>query len=91
MDTDTDSVMVYRHTSDIYVDIAEDIETRFDISNYEFERPLPRGKNKVIGLMKDELDGKIMTEFSALRPKTCSYLTDYNDENKKAKSTTSMS
>ena len=31
---------------------------------------------KVIGLMKDNLGGKIMTEFVALRPKTCSYLTE---------------
>ena len=43
------------------------------------------GKTKVIGLMKDELGGKIMTEFAALRPKTYSYITDNNDENKKAK------
>ena len=36
--------------------------------------PLPTGKNKkVIGLMKDELGGKIITVFAALRPKTCSY------------------
>ena len=41
---------------DIYKDIAEDVETRFDISNYELDRPLPKGKNKkVIGLMKDKL------------------------------------
>ena len=45
------------------------------------------GKNKkVIGLMKDELGGKIITEFVTLRPKTYSYLTD-NKEVKKAKGT----
>ena len=30
--------------------------------------------------MKDELGGKIMREFVALKPKTCSYLIDRNDE-----------
>ena len=45
-------------------DIAEDVETRFDTSNYELDRPLPKGKNKkVIGLIKVELCGKIMTKF----------------------------
>ena len=45
-------------------DIAEDVETRFDTSNYELDRSLPKGKNKkVIGLMKDELGGKTMTKF----------------------------
>ena len=37
--------------------------------------------------MKDELDGKLMIEVAALRPKTYSYLTDDYDEIKKAKST----
>ena len=50
-------------------------------------RPLPSGKNiKVIGLMRDELGGKIITDFAPLRPKTYSYLIDDNDENKKSKS-----
>ena len=37
--------------------------------------------------MKDELGEKIMKEFAALRVKLNSYLTDNNDEDKKAKST----
>ena len=42
-------------------------------------------KTKVIGLMKDELGGKIMTEFVVLRPKTYSYLTDDCEEDKRRK------
>ena len=57
----------------------------FIASNDELERPVPRRENKVIGLMKNELSGKIMTEFAALRPNSYSYLTDDNDENKKQK------
>ena len=54
----------------------------------QVDRPLPTGKNKnVIGLMKDELGGMIITEFVALRPKTYSYLTDDFKEDKKAKGT----
>ena len=43
-------------------DVADDVEKKFDTSNYEVNRPLSTGKNKkVIGLTKDELGGKIMT------------------------------
>ena len=34
----TDSFIVYIKTEDIYVDIAKDVETRFDMSSYELER-----------------------------------------------------
>ena len=37
--------------------------------------------------MKDELGGKIITEFVTLRPKTYSFLTDNGKEDKKAKGT----
>ena len=45
---DTDSFIVYIKTDDIYKDITEDIETRFDTLNYELERPFPKGKNKKV-------------------------------------------
>ena len=64
----TNSFIVYIKAEDIYVVIAKDVEARFDISNCELETPPPKGK-KVIGLMKDELGGKIMTQFASLRPK----------------------
>ena len=74
---DTESFIVDIKAGDIYKDIAEDVETRFDTSNYELDRPFPKGKNKkVIGLMKYELGGKIMTKFVGLRTKTYSYLID---------------
>ena len=74
MDTD---IFVYEiQTEDFYKDIAKDVEIRFDTSGYSEDdhRPLPTGKNnKKIGMMKDELGGKIMTEFIALRAKMYAY------------------
>ena len=84
--TDTDSLAMNVKPSDFYKDIAHDVQERFDTSNYSFDRPLPKGKNKkVIGLMKDELGGGIITELVALKPKTYSYTTDEFIELKKAK------
>ena len=73
---DTDSLIYNIKTKDFYADTADDVEEMFDTSGYAKKdtRPLPIGKNKkVIGLMKEELGGKIMTEFVALRPKLYSY------------------
>ena len=85
---DTDSFIMHIKTEDFYKDIADDVEKRFNTSNYEVNRPLPTGKNKkVTGLMKDELGRTIMTEFVALRPKTYSYLMDDGGSDKKAKGT----
>ena len=59
-------------TGDIYNDIAEDVETRLNTSNYELkcnsiDRMLPKGKyTKVTGLIKGELNRKIITKFVGL-------------------------
>ena len=51
---DTDSLVYDIKTEDFYKHIAEDVETRFDTSGYELDRPLPIGKNKKVSrLMKD--------------------------------------
>ena len=79
----TDSFIMNIKTNDFYKDISDDVDNRFDTSNYEVKRPLLMGKNKkVIGLMKDELGGEIITEFIAY-----SYLTDNDKIDKKAKGT----
>ena len=41
---DADSFIVHVQTDDIQEDIAEDVETKFDTSNFEIGRPLPKGK-----------------------------------------------
>ena len=85
---DTDSFIKHIKTEDFNKDIADDVKKRFDTSNYEVNRPLPKGKNKrVIELVKDVLGGKIMTKFVALRPKTYSYLMDDGRSDKKEKGT----
>ena len=85
---DTDSFIIFIKTEDVYEGIADDSEKRFDASRYKVDRPLPTGKNqKVIGSMKDELGGTIMTEFAALRRKSYLYLMDDSSNDKKAKRT----
>ena len=74
---DTDIFIVYTKT--------KDAETRFDTSNYELGRLLPKRKNKqVIGFMKEELGWKTMTK---LRAKTYSYLIGDSSKDKNAKGT----
>ena len=85
---DTDSFVINIKTNDFYKDISKNVKERFDTSNYTYDRPLPIGINKkVVGLMKDELGGGIITEFVALRPKAYSYKTNDHIELKKGKGT----
>ena len=60
--TDTETFIVYIKAEGIYVDITKDFQTRFDTSNFELDRPIPKGKKKIVIelMMKDELGGKIM-------------------------------
>ena len=87
---DTDSFISQVETKNSYADVSNDVEDRSDTSAYsnEINRPISIGKNKkVFEMMKDELCGKIMTEFVALRAKTYSYLDYDSKEEKKAKRT----
>ena len=99
---DTDSFIMHIKTEDFYKDISADVDKWFNTSDFERNdnRPLEIGKNKkVLGKFKDEVGGKIMTTFCALRAKTHLFLIDEytNDDyeknnivNKKAKRTKKM-
>ena len=87
---DTDSFVMDIKTDDFYKDISNDVDKWFDTSHYDKNdnRPLESRKNKkVIGKFKDELGGKIMNEFCALRAKTYSFKLGDDTENKRAKGT----
>ena len=67
----TDSFIVHEKTDYICVKI----EAKFDTSNCQLDKPLTKEENeKVIGLMKYSLGGKLVTEFVGLRGKTYSDL-----------------
>ena len=52
---DTESFIVHIKMENIYLDIAKDIENRFETSNYELERQLTKRTNiQVLGLREDE-------------------------------------
>ena len=85
--TDTDSLFYEIETEDFFADIADDVEKRFDTSDFpkDHKSCIPVGKNKkVIEKFKDENGGIIMTEFAALRPKCYSFLLENGKGEKKA-------
>ena len=78
--TDTDSLMIEIKTDNFYKDIAEDVESKFDTSDFDKNHPAINdfgfkvGVNKkVIGMFKDETGGKQIEEFVGLRSKLYSY------------------
>ena len=88
---DPESLIVNIKAEDIYVVIVKDLEMRFDTSNYSLERPSSKGKNKVMKVIKYEWGGKIMLEFTTLRPKAYTHLINDGDEEKKQKAQRSVS
>ena len=85
---DTNSFIVCIKSNYIHKNIAKDVETRFDTTNYELKWPLLKAMNEnVVGVMKNKLGKKIMKKFVRLIPKTYSYLIDNSSEDKKAKGT----
>ena len=86
--TDTDSLMYEIQTEDFYKDISGDVKDKFDTSDYPENHPsgIPTGENKkVLGMMKDEVAGKIIKEFVGLRSKLYSFVMDDGGETKKCK------
>ena len=82
--TDTDSLTYKIYTEDIYDDMLKNSQL-FDFSGYNpNHKCFSLDNKKVIGKMKDELDGLPMTEFVGLKAKLYSYKTT-NKENKRAK------
>ena len=71
--TDTDSFVIEVETEDIYKDMYEDSHL-YDFSEYPKDHPnYSLNNKKVYGIFKDELNGKIITEFTAVKPKMYSY------------------
>ena len=44
----TDSFIIHIKIKDVYEDNANDVEKRFDTSNYAIDRPLLNGINKIV-------------------------------------------
>ena len=71
--TDTDSFILEIFTDDVYEDMKNDNHL-FDFNEYPKDHKCYNVKNKKkLGIFKDELHGKIMTEFSSLKPKMYSF------------------
>ena len=86
--SDTDSLMYQIETDDFYSDISDDIEEKFDTSDYPSDHAsgIITGVNKkVIGMFKDEVAGKQITHFVGLRPKLYSFKIENSGGVKKCK------
>ena len=84
--TDTDSLLYEIETDDVYADLNSVASDHFDFSNYPKDHPLYSQQNKKqVGYFKDEMGGKIMTEFAGLRSKMYALRVERGKELKVAK------
>ena len=88
--TDTDSLLLEIKTEDVYKDMGCH-KRYYDTSDYPKEHPLYSQENKkVLGKMKDECNGKTISEVVCLRSKMYSILIEGGENKKKAKGTTKV-
>ncbi|KMQ82825.1 hypothetical protein RF55_21740 [Lasius niger] len=85
MYTDTDSLVYYIECNDVYENMKRDI-ARFDTNDYvDNANGIPLVNKKIPGLMKDENNGTIMTEFVVLRAKMYALRVDGKKDTEKVK------
>jgi hypothetical protein len=83
--TDTDSLAYEIFTDNIYKDMLDEMHL-FDTSNFKTDHFLYSKTNmKVLGKMKDELDGRLVREFVGLRSKMYSFLEESGTSKKVGK------
>ena len=83
--TDTDSFIIEVETEDFYKDMQKN-KDMFDTSDYPIDHFLHSNRNKkVLGKMKDECNGVVISQFIGLRSKMYSIKTENNEEIKKEK------
>jgi hypothetical protein len=84
--TDTDSLIYEIKTDDFYADSKDDVESRFDTSEYPKDHPATAvcfkvGANmKVVGIMKDESAGNEIVKFAGLRAKCHAFKVERSDD-----------
>jgi len=86
--TDTDSLCYESEREDFYKDISDDVQEKFDTSNFSLNHPsgIPTGINKKVpGTAKDEAGGEIIEEFVGLRSKLYAIKKFDGEEEKKCK------
>ena len=80
-----DTLMVYIKTEENYSETAKYVEASFNTPNYELDGPfIERKDKKIICLIEEELDRKLMKQLATLKVKTYNYLTDKNYKDKKS-------
>ena len=90
--TDTDSFIIHTETEDIYTDF-NNLQEHMDFSDYPPDHPnFNKANKKVLGKFKDEVNGKVISEFVGLKPKMYAFnidekhITDKQDtQHRKAK------